>query len=67
MENYGLFTLESVLLKTIYEEDDKHALIKALCLAECDFSAMCKKGFILAKIDSYLAITRMVADVRNIQ
>ena len=36
---YGLFSRDTELLESFWEEDDKHALIKALCLAECDFNA----------------------------
>lgn len=62
---YGLFSRDTELLESFWEEDDKHALIKALCLAECDFNAKCEKGFMLARIDFQSAPFRVIANVKN--
>lgn len=62
---YGLFSHDTELLESFWEEDDKHALIKALCLAECDFNAKCEKGFMLARIDFQSAPFRVIANVKN--
>lgn len=62
---YGLFSLDSELVEGFWEEDDKHALLKALCLAECDLSEEFKKGFMLSRIDFQGNPFRMVACVKN--
>lgn len=62
---YGLFNLDSELVEGFWEEDDKHALLKALCLAECDLSEKFKKAFILSRIDILGYPLRMVACVKN--
>lgn len=62
---YGLFGLDSELLESFWEEDDKHALIKALCLAECDFSAKCDNGFMVCRVDYQSIPFRTVANVNN--
>ena len=62
---YGLFSRDTELLESFCEEDGKHALIKALCLAECDLNAKCEKGFMLARIDFQNAPFRVIANVKN--
>lgn len=62
---YGLFSLDYELVENFLEKDDKHALLKALCLAECDLSEKFEKGFMLARIDFQGNPLRMVACVKN--
>lgn len=62
---YGLFNLDSELVEGFWAEDDKHALLKALCLAECDLSEKFEKGFMLSRIDFQGNPLRMVACVKN--
>lgn len=62
---YGLFSLDSELVEGFLEKDDKHALLKALCLAECDLSEEFKEGFMLCRIDFQGNPFRMVACVKN--
>lgn len=62
---YGLFSLDSELVESFWEKDDKHALFKALCLAECDLSEEFEKGFILSRINFQGNPFRMVACVKN--
>lgn len=62
---YGLFSLDSELVEGFWEKDDKHALLKALCLAECDLSEEFKKGFMLCRIDFQGNPFHMVACVKN--
>lgn len=65
VRKYGLFSRDAELLESFWEKDDKHALIKALCLAECDFNAKCEKGFVLARIDYQGVPYRVIANIKN--
>lgn len=65
VRKYGLFSRDAELLESFWEKDDKHALLKALCLAECDFNTECEKGFMLARIDFQSAPLRVIANVEN--
>ena len=62
---YGLFSLDSELVEGFLEKDDKRALLKALCLSECDLSEEFEKGFMLCRIDFQGNPLRMVACVKN--
>lgn len=65
VRKYGLFSRDSELVEGFWEKDDKHALLKALCLAECDLSEKFEKGFMLSRIDLLGNPLRMVACVKN--
>lgn len=65
VRKYGLFSRDAELLESFWEKDDKHALLKALCLAECDFNTECKNGFMLARIDFQNAPLRVIANVEK--
>lgn len=65
VRKYGLFSSDSELVEGFWDKDDKHALLKALCLAECDLSEKFEKGFMLSRIDLLGNPLRMVACVKN--
>ena len=62
---HGLPSRGTELLESFWEEDGKHAPIKASCLAECDLSEELEKGPMLSRIDLKGNPFRMAACVEN--